>query len=355
MLAKQKSKQKSSDLEKQKLTKIKENKITNKNSDENNKTSKGNLSENQISIEEEEPDLLDFDNEESDFENYLLKKQKNTNLSNSLKKVLPESLINSLMGWKGDLKDHKELDVTKDIRKIIEPKYIEIKNDSQFFFGNYSSEMFQNCSQIWSISKNKASDDLQTLPYCYLKPEMSKCDTLMELNDNLISKNNNISELKVESFLMTENRQENYSDLKNKKQINTKFKKADKKINPKWKNIFESPQKGFNMEESFIKQLRTKDIEKILKIREKEENQHVPVILGDKSKNLKILKQLKQSSNKLFKKKFNIVSIKSIKPKENQDKQNIIKKIHVNKLDNQKILRGSNSNKDLKKSIFINI
>ena len=340
MLAKQRKKVKEGQDQQNRDTKIKKPKGQ-RVSDEHDKTHKEkhcSKSSKDMVIVEEAQDILDFDCD-ADLENFGIKRKKKIFLNKSLKRVLPESLIYSLMDWKKKDDEKRQSDMTR-TRIRTEPKYVDTNNDSQFFLRDFFANDWESHSEIWAADDRNKAGNLQTLPFEYpQKPEDSKSDTLLDLNAILESKNIGLDLIEskpVESFMIIKQPEESMKELKQVKNFKMMRKNTKEKLKVKWQEISESPKKNFNMDQSFYKQLKSKDIQKFLKRNKKEENGK-PVLVSDQMRGMNILKQLKGCSQKflqdknLFRKKFNL-SVKRKKLKEmpeNEDKINIIKRIKV--------------------------
>lgn len=310
-------------------------------SDEHEKTCKNKSGEKSkhVVIVEENQDLLDFDCD-ADFEDFGVRKQKRIYLNKSLKKVLPESLIYSLMNWKK--KDERSLVNVTRAKINSNRKYVDFNQDSQFFLRDCFANDWDTQSEILTnVHRNKGSN-LKTLPYEYIRRlDDTKSETLMDLNAILSSQRekrppDGNSFQCIESFMVERNEVDQLpqfieEDQREQMKVNMKRKKQ-----VKWEEIVKSSKKDFKAEESFYKQLKLKDIEKLMKrTQTRESNRRLGEALMDKIKNKKIYDQLKSYSNKILRdkglltKKFNMAKKKGSVRSPKQTRTNTLKSLKL--------------------------
>lgn len=205
---------------------------------------------------EEQHDVLDFD---ADIENFGVRRQKKIYLNRSLKKVLPESLIHSLMNWKPK-QDHslsasnstpshsceRESSSSRELlqqlmngkahaaanpRPVLKSdrnrtrNRISAMNHAKFYFGAQKSDFYIrdffgtesfSCSQIYGAARS--ANDKNTLPYNNgVGYNEKSIDTLMDLNSILKEGRDDHSLLNSKmSFLNSEN-PESHGKIKNYK------------------------------------------------------------------------------------------------------------------------------------------
>lgn len=291
-------------------------------SDEHEKTHKNNSNEKSkhVVMVEEDQDLLDFDFD-GDLEDFNLNRKKRVYVDKSLKKVLPESLIYSLMNWK---KPEKQSQVNVTRPKInSNRKYIDFDQDSRFFLRDFFANDWGSQSEILNSARHRRGSNLKTLPYEYAqRVDDTKSETLMDLNAILSSQKgalpiNEDSFRCVESFMIESHENKQVLQL-DEKEIERMKAQMKRKKQVQWEEIVEASKKDFRAEESFYKHLKLKDIEKLMKrTQTRESNRRLGEALMDKIKNKRIYDQLKSYSNKilkdknLFTKKFKMAKKKS--------------------------------------------
>lgn len=271
-----------------------------------------------VVVVEEKRDLLDFDCE-GEIEDFGLRRRKRVYLNKSLKQVLPESLVYSLMNWKPEPPpgDFGAGDVTRP-RIGASPKYVDLAQDSRFFLRDCFGRDWESQSEILGSNCGERGSGVKTLPYEYARRmEETKSETLMDLNAILNTQNGAPVEgctERVESFMVERAQPQPGPEFAQREKERARERekeagKAQRKKKVKWEEP--GAKKEPMRENSFYKIIKLKDIELFMKrTQTREGNRRLEEKLMEKIKNKKISEQLKVYSGKvlrsknLFKKKF---------------------------------------------------